>query len=235
MVIKILSTTDKEVVNFEGTEIGFIKHFKSSPYKLDQFVDLIKEHLQENGFIVSQAKIKTGEAITYAGGITLHGEVGGGVAATDISKLTWNPMQIKYKADKSNYLEFKGTIKINESHSFQKKVKNLNINLGDYELVGGIKWVFPAWIYCIIFVVGLVGYSIIETMRQNSTLNLTPDSSTAVFVIVLVLCPIVGISIKKYSEKAALKETNSVSRKIKKVFDLIVEEGKNHYEDITNR
>lgn len=218
-----MTTTDKEIVNIEGTEIGFVKHFKSSPYKLNQFIDLVKEHMQDNGFIVSQAKVKTGEAITYAGGITLHGEVGGGVGATDISKLTWNPMQIKYKANKNNYLEFKGTIKINESHSFQKKVKNLNIDFGDYELVGGIKYVFPAWIYCVIFVALLILTVILE---------LHSDLSGYIIIIVGI---VMGIAINLYFKKTALKEVNNIPKQIKKVFDSVMEEGKKHYDDIINR
>ena len=99
-------TIKVENTEFGKTELGFINHFKSSPYKLDQFIELTKKCLQENGFSITQEKVKTGEAITYAGGITLHGEVGGGAATTSISKLTWNPMHIEYMANGNSFLKF---------------------------------------------------------------------------------------------------------------------------------
>ena len=118
------------------------------------------------------------------------------------------------------FLKFSGSIKINSLATFQKKIKNLNIDLGDYEFIWGVEYIFPAWIYCIFFVIFIVSFG---------------SGSEAIGWSVGIAGVIGGILLFYYCDKLAKKEVNNIPKRLKKVFDSIVDDGKKYFEDVASR
>jgi len=117
----------------------FTKSIKGSALPIDTFLETLREKLNEQTISSFKSKEKTGELNTVGAGMTLGGNVGGGVAKSSIISHSWNPFEISCPSLKYFILgKFKGTVKISEMAKYSKKKKTVSYDLEDYDISGGI-------------------------------------------------------------------------------------------------
>jgi hypothetical protein len=125
--------------NKNKPKFEFTNKITGSALPTDTFLEKLRETLSENGVSCSQTKEKTGEAKTTGVGMTMSGELGGGIAHSDIITNKWNPFNIVVSAKNYSILgKFKGIIKLTEMAKYHKKKKDTSYELKDYNLDGNI-------------------------------------------------------------------------------------------------
>ena len=137
-------TNNKSKPKFE-----FTNKITGSALPIDTFLEKLREYLSQNDISCSQTQEKTGEANTTGVGMTLGGEVGGGIAHSRIITNKWNPFNITSNAKKYAILgKFTGVIKKTEMAKYNKKKKDRYYELRDYALNGNMDfspsgfWIF---------------------------------------------------------------------------------------------
>ena len=134
----------------------FTNKITGSSLPTDTFLEKLREFLTNNSFSCSQTKEKTGEAKTTGVGETMEGDLGGGIAHSDIITNKWNPFNIKCGGKTCSFLgRFKGNIKLTEMAKYSKKKRDIHYELKDYNLTGNIDFSpYGFWMF-ILFCVGI--------------------------------------------------------------------------------
>jgi len=134
----------------------FTRDYKSACLPENTFLEKLIEQLGNNNFVCSQTKEKTGEAHTRGVGVTLHGDVGGGLAHSDIISNKWNPFSISCSSDKLKFLGcYRGTVKVNEMARYQKKDKKNLYDVRDYNISGNLHFATYGFLVFLVFCFGL--------------------------------------------------------------------------------
>ncbi len=144
------------VDNKDKPKFEFTNKITGSALPTDTFLEKLREYLSQNEISCSQTKEKTGEAKTTGVGMTMGGELGGGIAHSDIITNKWNPFGITSSAKNYAILgKFKGTIKLTEMAKYLKKKKDAHYELKDYDLNGNIDFSPSGFWMFVLFCLGI--------------------------------------------------------------------------------
>jgi hypothetical protein len=119
----------------------FAQEIKSSALPLNTFLETLREKLSEQEISCTKSKEKTGEANTVGAGMTLGGNIGGGIAKSDLITHLWNPFNVQCDSKTYFFLgRFKGSIKVSEMEEYNKTKGDTSYKLRDYSISGNIKF-----------------------------------------------------------------------------------------------
>ena len=139
-------------------EYKFSKTLKAVALPVDTFLEKLRDEFNSQGINCKQTTEKTGELQTVGGGVTPSGNLGGGLAHSNIITNKWNPFNIICPAKKFGFIgDFKGSIKLAEMGKYSKNKRAISYELKDYEIAGNLDF-SPHYFW--IFVPLLIGTSI---------------------------------------------------------------------------